>query len=247
MSALSCLDSVKTNPRNRPPSRRLRESSDDDESTSTTRPGIRPSRRSNSTRRLYNIQVIEEEQYQVKIHYVGYSPKYDEWIRRSQIKYVPSRSITQQEPDSISEHHFSVLACRIKQKLVPSRKTEDPLVKVQIPFKKSAFMVLKNAGKSLGNSRGHHIYTISQYDNLNDLLGDQWHIRIANSNGDFSVAMLETIRFYLMEPKPLLDFNATKTSTGELSLIPVYTQQQLSLVFQFVRQDGNKRKLLELL
>ena len=244
MSTLSCLDSVKTNPRNRSISRRLRESAG--YKVGTTRPPT-SSRRSNHNRRLYNVQVIAEEQYQLKIHYVGYSSKYDEWICRGQIKYVPSKSIVQQEPDSIPEHCFSVLTCRIKQKLIPSRKTEDPLVKIQMPFNKRAFMTLRKVGKSLGSSRGHQVYTISQYNNFNDLLGDHWHIRIANSNGDFSLVMLETIRFYVTEPKSLLDFNVTKTSTGELSLTPFYTQQQLSLVFQFVKQDGNKRQLLELL
>ena len=43
----------------------------------------------------------------------------------------------------------------------------------------------------------HSTYTIRQYSDLNELLGDRWHIRIVNSNGDFSQVLLETIRFYL--------------------------------------------------
>ena len=245
MSALSCLDSVKINPRNRSLSRRLRESASNDE---PARSSLGSRKRLNSNRRLYNIQVIEEEQYKVKVHYVGYSSKYDEWIRKSQIQYTPLRTGMRREPDALPEYHFSVLACNIKQKLVPSRKIEDPLVKVQIPFTTSTFKLLKEAGKSLGISHGHHVYTISQYSDLNDLLGNQWHFRVANCNGDFSLVMLETIRFYIVEPKPLLDFSATKTSTDhELSLVAFYTQQQSSLVFKFVRKDGNKRQLLELL
>lgn len=152
---------------------------------------------------------------------MGYSSKYDEWIRRSQIRYVPLRSSIRQEPHSLLEHDFSMLACNIKQKLVPSRKTEEPLVKLQLPFTKSAFRLLKEVGKSLGISRGHQVYTISEYSDLDDLLGNQWYVRVANSNGDFSLAMLETISFYMMEPKPLLDFHPTKTSTIELSLVPL--------------------------
>ena len=124
---------------------------------------------------------------------------------------------------------------------------EDPQVKIQLTFDNSVFTLLKDAGKPVGISRGHQVYTIRQYSDLDDLLGNQWHFRLANINGDFSYAMLETIRFYTMKPKPLFDFNATKTSRGDLSLVPFYTEKQTSLVFQFVRKDGNKRQLLELL
>jgi len=151
------------------------------------------------------------------------------------------------QPDDLPEYHFSVLACNIKQKLVPSRKMEDPLIRIHIHFTTGAFNLLKEAGKSQGVSRGHQTYAISQYSDLDNLLGEQWHLRVSNINGGFSMAILKTIPFYIMEPKPLLDFNAAKTSAGDVSLDPFYIHQQLSLVFQFVRQDGSKRQLLELL
>ena len=88
---------------------------------------------------------------------------------------------------------------------------------MHIPFTKREFRLLENAGKLLGTSRGHHEYGITQYSDLDNLLGIQWHFRVANINGDFSLSVLETIQFYLMKPKLLLDFNATKTTAGELS------------------------------
>ena len=89
--------------------------------------------------------------------------------------------------------------------------------------------------------------TVSEYSDLDLLLGEQWHLRVFYINGDFSMAILKKIRLYTMESKPLLDFNATKTSTGDVSLDPFYIHQQLSLVFQFVGQHGSKAQLLELL
>lgn len=80
--------------------------------------------------------------------------------RKSQIKYLPKTG-ARQEPDDLPEYHFSVLACSIKQKLVPSRKLEDLLVKINLHFTKSAFKLLKEAGKYQGVSCGHHIYTVS--------------------------------------------------------------------------------------
>ncbi len=95
--------------------------------------------------------------------------------------------------------------------------------------------------------RGHHVYTIANYKDLDDLLGEQWHMRVANVFGDFSYAILTTIRFYLTRPRPLLDFKVSEGSAGELEFVPVYTEQQMALVFQFVRGDGNKRKLTDFL
>ena len=108
---------------------------------------------------------------------------------------------------------------------------EDLLVKIKIHFTKGAFNSLNQVGKSQGVSHGHQVYTVSQHSNLDDLLGGQWHLQMSNSDGDFSMAILQTIRFYKLEPKPLLDFNATKTSAGEVSFDPFNIQQQLSLIF----------------
>ena len=95
--------------------------------------------------------------------------------------------------------------------------------------------------------RGQHKYTISKYSDLDELLGDHWYIRVVNINGDFSYAILATIRFYLTQPRPLLDFTFKQSSTGELELVPAYTEQQQAIVFTFVRGDGNKNKLKEFL
>ena len=174
----------------------------------------------------------------MKVHYTGYSSQYDEWIR-SQIIYKPVRRLS--TPND--EHSISLLALgsQIKQKLVPSRKVEDPAMRIQLPFNKTTFELLRRQGESWGNFRtGNHTYTIRQYSDFNELLGEQWFMRVSNINGDFSYATLETIRFYIMEPKSLLDFSVTKSSTGEVELSPFYNPQPPTLVFKFVRKDGIK-------
>lgn len=71
---------------------------------------------------------MEEEEHRAKVHYIGCSSWYDEWIWRSQIVFRPihQHQISNNEPHS--EHSLALLAlgAQIKQKLVPSRKTEDP-------------------------------------------------------------------------------------------------------------------------
>ena len=95
---------------------------------------------------------------------------------------------------------------------------------------------------------GRQGYGIKAYKDLNELLGDQWHLRVANINGDFSYAVLQTIQFHAFYPKLLLDFTPSllcaHQSDPELSLTPYYTEQQLELSFNFVRMDGNRRDLI---
>ena len=138
------------------------------------------------------------------------------------------------------EQDFSLLttlACSIKKTLVPSRK-EDSAVRIRLPFDKADFQLLIEKGKPLGNSR----YGIQAYSDLNELLGDKWYLRINNINGDFACVIVETICFYLIHQKPILDFDAENTDNG-LKLNPTYIEQGYSLAFNFVRSDGNIRKL----
>lgn len=54
-----------------------------------------PSKRSRG-KELYSIQVIESTVNKVKVHYVGYSSRYDEWKDKSEIKVINS------EPENTS-------------------------------------------------------------------------------------------------------------------------------------------------
>ena len=56
------------------------------------------------------------------LKYTGYSAKHDRWIRKSEIKYKPVASSIPDEKLSL----LNVLACAIKQKLVPSRSHDAP-------------------------------------------------------------------------------------------------------------------------
>ena len=235
MAQLSCIDTVKTRSRN--PSKRVLEFSADDLPRTRRRVSQRPSNQ------IYAVEIVEEDQYKVKIHYSGYSSSYDEWIRRSEIIYRPSKGSSPDENLSL----ISALACTIKQKLVPSRKHKDPAVRIQMPFDSCSFQLLQRKGKNVGTFRGNKNYTVVKYSDLDELLGERWHIRVVNVNGDFSYAILETIRFYLTQPRPLLDMDFKQNSTGELELVPFFTEQQKTIVFTFVRGDGNKNKLKEFL
>ena len=209
-SNLSSLSSVKT--RSRASSRRLRESTISENLLHENRYGHGGRTRTSSSgnrNRLYDIEVLEEEEYRIKIHYVGYSSRYDEWIRKSELRYKPGRPHHDDRDESEDESLdasslvFSTLGCCIKQKLIPSGGREDPAVRIQLPCTHDTFQLLKRRGRSLGKLRSRDTYTIRNYSDLDDLLGEGWHLRVNNINGDFSHVIIETIRFYMLCPRSL--------------------------------------------
>ncbi len=182
--------------------------------------------------RLYDV----EDTNKVKIHYIGYNSTHDEWIDRIDLVHRAPAPVEEVELSLLT-----VLATTIKQRLACFRK-DDPSVKIYLPFDSTSFVELAAKGKSLGKIQGNEHYTIRNYKCFNELLGEQWYLRITNSHGDFSYVILETIRFHLFRPKPLLDFNVVQKE-GSLHFEHVYIQQSCSLCFSFVRGDGNRHKL----
>ena len=108
--------------------------------------------------RLYTIEVVEEDENHVKVHYTGYSSRHDEWIRRSDIVFQAPKPAAQEEEFSL----MSILACNIKKQLAPSTKEVDSAVRIQLPFYRTVFQLLIEKGKPLGKSQGHERYGIQQ-------------------------------------------------------------------------------------
>ena len=44
--------------------------------------------------------------------------------------------------------------------------------------------------------------------------------------------------------RPILDYEVSQNEDGTLDLVPTYIEQLHSLIFTFVRGDGNKKDLL---
>ena len=234
---MSCIDCVKR--RSRRSTARIREAVA--QSSSPQRPSRSANHHHHGRNYLYDIEIIEEERDRVKIHYVGYGSSSDEWIRKTDIRYKPVANPRPEPPDAVALA-LSTLASSIKQKLVPSRNV-DPAVRIQLPMNEEAIQLLHQRGRSLGNHRGHAVYGISEYSDLDELLGKQWHMRIDNTFGDFAYAIKETIRYHVIQPKSLLDFEVTRDSSGELKFSPFFIEQPTTLIFRYVRKDDNKAKL----
>lgn len=146
--------------------------------------------------------------------------------------------------ESIEQEWSAVteLACSIKKHLFPSR-SEDPEVRIQILCDGATFQLLQSKGVHVVGARAgssQEKYTISSYSDFDELLGERRHIQVVNAVGDFSYIVLKTICFYLTKGRPILNYKVSQNEDRTLDLVPTYIERLHSLIFTFVRGDGNK-------
>ena len=87
------------------------------------------------------------------------------------------------------------------------------------------------------------MYTISHYNDLDELLGNQWHMRVLNINGAFSYAILSTVSFHLTRGRPLSEYEVVRNEDGTYKFQEVFLEQNSYLALNFVRGDGTKSDL----
>ena len=188
-----------------------------------------------STRGLYPVEIVDEDDSQYKVHYIGYSNSYGEWKTCEELVRLDSTKSS--APDSIIEQFslYKELAHRIKATLKSTRK-ESPMVKIEMPFDFVSFCGgLQQYGVKKRFIRGSQRYCIKSYNALDQLLDSNWHVRGLNRNGDFCYAILNTIEFYLYHRRPLKEYIPMPDGQP-----PVEVARELGhvLVFSFVRGDG---------
>ena len=97
---------------------------------------------------------------------------------------------------------------------------------------------LKAKGQVVGKIRGNVQYSISSYADLDSVLGKNWHLRGFNRAGDCCYPILETIRFYIRQRRPLVEYIPLSKTQDERNTQRVVKNQGYVLVFAFVRADG---------
>lgn len=187
--------------------------------------------------RLYDVEVLENDPrtQRVKIHYIDYSSRYDEWRPSSDI--IDKRTLVMNE-DSGSLRLHDELASRIKSNLSSSRKNS-PEVKIEMPFDKGLYdssASLKAKGREIEVVRGVTHYSISSYSDLIPILGKNWQLRGINEAGDCCYVILETVRFYLRRRRLQVEYIPDLAS--EHGTRRIEKEQGYLLVFMFIRGDG---------
>lgn len=164
--------------------------------------------------KLFPVKTVEKEDKRVKVHYVGFSTKYDEWRDESELESLYTSETSQEtasseedtvcdgrsfEPFSLHNH----LKVKIKQSLSCTRKSS-PEVRIVVPFDVITFNGgLRLLGTESKKAHGIQHYTIKHYKDLNTLLGKNWHYRGLNVNADYGYVITTTVDFYLRECKQL--------------------------------------------
>ena len=185
---------------------------------------------------LYPISIVPStstssstrESTRVRVHYIGYGARCDEWRDKSELVQLTSPCV---EDDY---DLYSHLALSIKSLLVGKRKS-NPVSRVEMAFDKKAYDDgLGAVGFRSRSMRGKQYYTINLYSDLNHLLGSNWHYRGLNSTGDFCYVILETVEYYLYQRRPLVHYIVG----GDGQPVRCSTPRGHALVFSFVRGDG---------
>ena len=180
---------------------------------------------------LYPVEIISTDTDRpgyVRVHYVGYSSKFDEWKPCDDVVTTELSAFVDEKYDFNRE-----LAFKLKSSLVSQRRS-NPLVKIEMSFDKRAFDEgLKILGQLKHYNRGIDHYTICSYSDLDSLFGKNWHYRGLNKQGDFCYVICKTVDFYLYKKRPLVEYIDQGGVPTKVSLPRGFT-----LVFKFVRGDG---------
>ena len=139
--------------------------------------------------KLYPIEVVEVDGSRARIHYVGYGNRYDEWRDLSELV---TTSVNQRShgDDTISRdvivhdrqiqpyNLYNELRIKIKQSLVSRAGKTSPSVKIDMGFD---YLLFKGGLQALGIAKqsihGNIKYKLRQYEDLDPLLGKNWHYR----------------------------------------------------------------------
>lgn len=195
---------------------------------------------------LYPLRIVEEddEQQLVKVHYEGFSSRFDEWRAKNDIVEIStyeSEVDNEEDPANIESepdgpispfNPYHELLVNIKSSLTSTRK-KSTHVRVRMPFDKLLF---DGGLKARGVNAGCGKYTIMQYSDLHDILGADWYFRGLNEHGDFCYVTLQSIRYYIYKRRPLIDYQPLQESQHVRS--KKIHHPGYMLAFDFVRGDG---------
>ena len=175
----------------------------------------RPKKVQSKSDQLFPVKVVDKDDSgkRIKIHYVGYSTKYDEWRDECDLEPINEADSSEEtECDGFSFEPFSLhsyLKVKIKQSLTCTRKSS-PSVRIVVPFDAVTFNGgLRLLGTESKKAQGIQHYTIKHYRDLNPILGKNWHFRGLNVNADYGYVILETLEFFLRKSRSLEEYLPT--------------------------------------
>lgn len=184
--------------------------------------------------KLWKVRVIDEkvsdDKKIVKVHYINWPSKYDEWIEASDI-VEKTAEIETEDAFSLFVHTIKV---RIKEEL-HCRRQSDQNIQIIVPVQKSTFDKFKKHGVVSSKSHTRTVFKIENEASLDPILGKLWNRRIVNKHQDFAFVHIPTLRFWLREKRPLYEYNMY----GKKQTV----HRGYACVLTFVKGVGNKYAL----
>ena len=198
----------------------------------------------------YRLEIIEDAENldRVKVRYIGYSSKYNEWRTRNEIVELSENDTDDdddEQPSMASSSRGSsttvtaappyslvlLVAQTIKDLLISSRRG-NPMCSFVMPFDKVVFDSLAIRGVPAQRRRVHRqIYTIPRLSRFDELFGERWYIRGLNVAGDFYYVIPGSVEFYLKQWKGRADYQVQADGT----LLKNIYGQCYQLAFPFIR------------
>lgn len=191
---------------------------------------------------LYDVIVteVDKSKKRIKIHYVGYSTKYDEWkpigdaasfpfVRREKLNIPSAVSFGDRE-----ELFHGQLYREIKRKLFSGRR-DDPAVRIELRVEPDVFEGGLATAVGGITERNKTVYKLPSNRLIDNFLGKKWDERIFNGNGDFAYVIHGTVRYWLSKSNPIVEFKLIGDQYVQSEI-----EERYFIVFTFVRGDGNR-------
>ncbi|XP_060062912.1 uncharacterized protein LOC132543427 [Ylistrum balloti] len=178
----------------------------------------------------YPVTILQQNDQRSRVHYIGYSHKFDEWLERDAIK--ESRSTCM-----INSFLLQQLQIQIKDQLCSCGKKDTHKV-IRIPINEQS---LEDVGMLISKAvlhkvtHGKHVYCIRNRHALEKFLGVSWDFRIINQQGDNFYVITDTVRFWVHERKPMKEYILYPDYAEE-----TYLNRGMTFCFAFVVSPGNK-------
>ena len=174
-------------------------------------------------------------QLKVKVRYVGWGRRYDEWRPLSELTgSADEPELDEEEQDEVVKLELGRIRVKIQESLTGLRRC-DTLIKISEPVSEKTWRRISGAcrvKKTFKKKSTLHCPRKSRFDKL---FGAGWSRRYFNNKGDYSEVLMRTMQLHLMKKKALQCYE--KKSNG--SFVPKPLDRGLYVVIRFVRKDGN--------
>ncbi|XP_046568810.1 uncharacterized protein LOC124277184 [Haliotis rubra] len=186
---------------------------------------------------LFDVKIIESKTDAdgtdlVKVHYVGFSSKFDQWVKASAT--VTRSSLMSNDPKDV--FLFNVLSS-VRDNLTVSRGIDSRVV-IRIPITSPDVTTsLTDIAQKVSSVSSYvrHEFRFNDVHGPDILFGNDWWYRIVNKANDFAYVNRETVLFGYYERKMREEY----TLNNDLKLV----HRGFMFFLRFVKEKGNRSEL----